>query len=428
MTVAVIGVNHRSAPIEVRERLAWPSTEVPHILERLAGDQARPVALLSTCNRVEFYLDAVSPGAYDAVWGIADERLGEPMAPYAYVHEGQDAVRHVFRVTAGLDSMILGEAQVQGQVRDAWETARGHAGPVLARLLQTALRVGGRVREETTIGRGAASVPSAAVDLARNVLGDLRDRNALVLGTGDMSELGMACLMDEGVEAVIVAHESLEHARALAERFDGAAILFEDAWERFATADIVLCATSAPHAVVTPRKIQDAVELRGGRPLCVLDIAVPRDVDPAVGDLPGVFLYDIDDIQGVVDSTLSSRRERVEEADRIIAQEANRFWSWYRARGAVDLIRDLRDGAEEIRRRELSRALRKLEHLSVEDRERVEYLTKTIMQRFLHAPSVRLRGAAGQGREAAMVEALRFAFDLGDATTPDTEMGEGESG
>ena len=426
MTVTVIGVNHRTAPIEIRERLAWRASEVPKVLSRIAGAQAHPVALLSTCNRIEFYLGSSSPAAREAAWEAAADHLGESVEPYAYVHEGRDAVRHVFRVAAGLDSMILGEAQVQGQVRDAWEAARGYTGPILARLLQAALNVGGRVRAETTIGRGAASVPSASVDLARKIFGQLKGRRALGLGSGEMAELATACLVSAGVEATVVAHRHLEQAESIAAKVGGEAVAFDDAWERFASVDIVLTSTAAPHAIVTPGKIREAIAARHRRPLCILDIAVPRDVAPEVGNFPNVLLYDIDDLQGVVDATISSRQERVPEADQIISEETERFWEWYLGRRVVDVVRALRNNAEHIRLQELQRAMKKLGHLSPQDREQVEYLTKALLQKFLHTPTIRLRGATGNGTDNDIAEALRYAFDLSDRPERDKETEEGE--
>lgn len=427
MTVTVIGVNHRTAPIEVRERLAWPASEIPGVLSRMAGSEARPVALLSTCNRIEFYLGSSSAAAREAVWKAAADRLGESVEPFAYVHEGRDAVRHVFRVAAGLDSMILGEAQVQGQVRDAWEAARGYTGPILARLLQDALNVGGRVRAETTIGRGAASVPSASVDLAKKIFGQLKGRRALVLGSGEMAELATACLVGAGVQATVVAHLHLEQAKSIAAKLGGEAVAFDDAWERFASVDIVLTSTAAPHAIVTPAKVREAIAARNRRPLCILDIAVPRDVDPEVGNLPNVLLYDIDDLQGVVDATISSRQERVPAADQIVSEETERFWEWYQGRRVVDVVRAFRDNAEHMRLRELQRAMKKLGHLSPQDREQVEYLTKALLQKFLHTPTIRLRGAAGNGTANDIAEALRYAFDLSDPAEHDKETEESET-
>ncbi|MEE8134103.1 MAG: glutamyl-tRNA reductase [Gemmatimonadales bacterium] len=444
MTVTVIGVNHRTAPIEIRERLAWPASEVPGVLSQIAGAQGYPVALLSTCNRIEFYLGSSSVAAreavWEAVWEAAAYRLGESVKPHAYVHEGRDAVRHVFRVAAGLDSMILGEAQVQGQVRDAWEAARGYAGPrdaweaargyagpILARLFQAALNVGGRVRAETTIGRGAASVPSASVDLAKKIFGQLKGRRALVLGSGEMAELATACLVGAGVEATVVAHLHLEQAENIAAKLGGEAVAFDDAWERFASVDIVLTSTAAPNAIVTPDKVREAITARNRRPLCILDIAVPRDVDPEVGNLPNVLLYDIDDLQGVVDATLSSRQERVPAADEIVGEETDRFWEWYQGRRVVGVVRALRDNAERMRLHELQRAMKKLGHLSPQDREQVEYLTKALLQKFLHTPTIRLRGATGNGTANDIAEALRYAFDLSDPAEHDKETEESET-
>jgi glutamyl-tRNA reductase len=419
VTLTLVGLNHRSAPVEVRERLYWHSGEVPGVLRQLAEAGGHAV-LLSTCNRTEFYLTDPSPPVLEAVWHGASRRLEQPLDPYAYVTHERVAAEHLFRVAAGMDSLVLGESQIQGQVREAWELAQAFGDAVLNRLFQSALRAGGRVRAETALGAGAASVPSASVELAHKIFGDLSGRKALVLGSGEMAELAMGLLVAEGVRTVMVAHKNRQHAVQVAEQLGGRAVEYADAWPMFADVDIVLSSTAAPHAIVTPEQVGAAIGQRNGRPLCILDIAVPRDVDVAVGRLENVFLYDIDDLQGVVAANIGGRHREMPAAERIVQQELAYFWDWYTARGAVDAIRELRDHAEAMRVAEAERALRRLQHLDPADRERVLHLTKALMNKFLHEPTLELRAAAGNGTDRELAQAVRRLFRLPEAP-PETK-------
>ena len=415
MSLSVIGLNYRTAPLEIRERLTWPAVEVPQVLrDTLAGGGGGAV-LLTTCNRTEFYLEDPTERLLDDLWRRAGTRIGRPVVPYTYVRHEHDVVGHLFRVTAGLDSMVLGESEIQGQVRDAWEVARPVAGPVLNRLFQAALRAGGRVRSETGIGHGPASVATAAVDLARKIFGNLAGRRALVLGSGEMAELAMSALVSEGIQTVMVAHRNMEHAQAVADKLGGRAISFDDAWPLFEVIDVVMCSTAAPHAIVTDARVGGFLARREGRPLCVLDIAVPRDAEPTLARRRGVFLYDIDDLQGVVAAGVRNRTHEVPAAERIVEQEARFFLDWYSGRRVVGAIRSFRGRMDELRRNELEKALKDLEHLPAADRARIAHLTKALMNKFLHEPTVRLRQSAGQGEDQALTEAVERLFDLGRA-------------
>ncbi len=327
----------------------------------------------------------------------------------------RDAVRHLYRVSAGLDSMILGESQIQGQVRDAWETSRAQAGPVLHRLFQTALHVGARVRTETAVGAGTASAASAAVAVAGKIFGDLAGRTALVLGAGDMAELAATCLVDEGVQVSLVANRTHERARVIAERLGARALTLDEAWSHFATIDIALCSTAAPHAVVTWERVAPVIAGRSGRPLCILDLAVPRDVDPAIAQLEHVFLYDVDDLQTVAAQATARRRDEVPAAERIVEQETDLFWAWYGGLGVVPVIKEFRGRLEELRAAELERAMHALGHLTPEDRARVEQFSHALLNKFLHQPTIALKEAAEQGRGYGLLDALRRLFGLGSS-------------
>src|SRR5881409_338500 len=414
MSIAVLGVNHRTAPLEVRERFAHAAHEVPPALERVLRAGAGGGVLLSTCNRTEFYLAQPGGTEAEAVWELLSERLGGGGAAqeYGYVQRDRDAVRHLYRVSAGLDSMILGESQIQGQVREAWQVSRAQAGPVLHRLFQSALLVGARVRGETGLGVGTASAPSAAVALAEKIFGALAGRSALILGAGDVAELAAGCLAAEGVQVALVANRTYERARVIAERLGGHAMTLEEAWDHFATADIVLCSTAAPHAVVTWERVAPAIRRRGGRPLCLLELAVPRDVEPAVAQLENVFLYDIDDLQAVAAQAAAERRGDIPAAERIVSEEVERFWAWYGGLVVVPVLKEFRERLDQVRAAELERTLRRLSHLSPDDRGEIEHFGHALLNKFLHQPTIALKEAAQAGRGYGLLEALKRLFGL----------------
>ncbi|CAN5352952.1 glutamyl-tRNA reductase [soil metagenome] len=424
MPLAVVGASHRTAPLELRERLAFRRAEVGGALAGLIGSGAAAEAvLLSTCNRSEVYVGADDlQSAVEAAKRLLSARAAEgDLGGHLYVYRDRDAVAHLFRVTAGLDSMLLGEPQIQGQVREAYTAARSAlgpagsvVGPVLNRWFQSALAVGGRIRSETEIGRGAASVHSAAVELAKKIFVTLRGRRALVLGAGEMSEVTLECLRGEGVRTAVVANRTHERAVELAARLGGTAVR----WDAFDAAlpevDIVVASTAAPHPVLTRERLRRALPDGAGRPLCILDIAVPRDVAPEVGDEPNVFLYNVDDLAAVVDDNRDRRRSELPTADAIIAETVEHFWSWYAALAVVPTIRSLRQQGERLRQAEVGRALRRLAHLSSDDQEAIDALTRALTNKLLHSPTVRLRDAVGNGRGTGVLDTARYLFELDD--------------
>jgi len=381
---------------------------------------AREAVIVSTCNRTELYLaggDEPTSGAIE----LFSRRIGESAEPYTYVRRERDAAAHLFRVAAGLDSMILGEAQIQGQVRDAWELGRAASGIVLNRLFQSALGVASRVRTETALGRGAASVSSASVQLAKQIFGSLAGRRAMVLGAGEMAELALECLVDEGVRTAVVANRTFERASALAAKYGATAMHVDECWAQVADVDVMLCSTAAPHPVVRVAHLEAALARRGDRPLCIIDIAFPRDVDPAVRELQNVYLYDLDDLRAVVAANIERRREELPTAEHVIADEVERYWQWLAGLHAVPVVTELRASAEAMRAREVAHVLRRMPNLTASDREAIEQLSRALMNKFLHEPSVRLKAAAANGRGLAIVDAARYLFGVGntaDATRP----------
>jgi glutamyl-tRNA reductase len=424
MALIAAGVSHHTAPLPLRERLVVSAGETQGVAQRiLEASGATEVVLLSTCNRTEVYAVEGDVDAAPAVWSDFSAMLGQDASPFGYVRRDRDAVAHLFRVTAGIDSMILGEAQIHGQVRDAWERSRASSGAVLSRLFQSALMVGGRVRSETAIGRGAASTSSAAVQLASKIFGTLNGRHAMVLGAGEMAELALECLVSEGVRTAVVANRTHERAATLAERYHAEALHYDECWSRLADVDLLICSTAAPRTIVGVEQIAGSLKERGDRPLCILDIAVPRDVDPAVGALSNVFLYDLDDLRTVATANIERRRDELPAAEEVIAAEVEKYWEWLAGLAAVPVLRTFRTEMDRLREAELSEAMRRLDHLSPRDREAIEHFSRALMNKFLHEPSVRLRAAAANGRGLGVVDALRYLFDLraSDAAITESE-------
>ena len=419
MALIVAGVSHATAPIEVREKLAFRPHEALRELTRLRESGIiREGVVLSTCNRTEFYAVEEDGDALPHISAMLSGRLGDDATAFTYVRRDRNVASHLFGVAAGLDSMILGEAQIHGQVKDAWEQCRSESGPILSRMFQSALFAGARAREETGIGRGAASVSSAAVQLAKKIFGGLGGRRAMILGAGEVAEIALDCLLNEGVRAAVVANRTYERARSLAERHGATAMHYDECWALLKDVDVLLCSTASPVPVVTVARIRDSVTARGDRPLCVLDIALPRDVEAAVGDLDNVFLYDLDDLRAAAAANLERREEDIPAAQRIIAQESQKYWDWVAGLAAVPVVRTFREEMDKVRCAELASALRRLGPLSPEQTETIEHFSKALMNKFLHEPSVRLKASAANGRGLAVVDAARYLFALEDKVQP----------
>ena len=433
----VVGVSHRTAPIEVRERFWFGRAEASRALISLRSEaDVREAVLLSTCNRTEFYL---LPGEDESWMETLEELLARKVGPleegvraYLFQHHGLEAARHLFRVTSGLDSMVTGEAEIQGQVRDAYEMSTElaleppMADTVLNRLFQMALAVGGTVRAETGLGEGAASVASVAVELAGKIFGALRGKNVLILGAGDTGELIVEALGREGAEGVIVANRTYERAVNLAERLRGHAVPFDRLPEAVGSADIVLSSTAAPHAVLSRNVLQEAFPHGLRQPLFVIDIAIPRDVDPALGDEPNVFLYNLDDLQQIVEEHVQIRKDAIPKAQRLIGAQLEEFHKWLASQEVVPVIRHLRGRGEEIRSDELERLFQRLPHLPEEDRTRVEEFSRRFMNKLLHDPTVRLREGVRHRDRDQIVEAVRYLYGMEDDGADDEGEGERE--
>ena len=423
MRLILVGTSHHRAPVELREQLFVSAAENRELVGRLAGDDAE-AAVLSTCNRTELYVvhpeeEAAQARAFAQLTALAGLSESE-IAPSLYTVVDEAAALHLFRVAAGLDSLIPGEAQILGQVRGAYELAQegGTAGPVLHRVFRQALRVGRRVRTETAIGENPASISSAAAELAERVFGGLEGRRILVLGAGKMSDLATVNLISRGVESVFVANRSVARAERVARRFGGRAVGLDAVEEELEHADVVIASTSSPAYVLSAEQVERAMRKRRGRPIFFVDIAVPRDVDPAVNDIEGCYLYDIDDLARVVDESVAGRREESVRAEAIVVEEASRFREWQLSLDVVPAIASLRALAESIREAELARAESRLGSLSPSQRRAVESLTAQIVNKLLHLPTVRMKEAAVAADGAAYADAIRHLFALEDADSP----------
>ncbi len=418
-TLLAIGVSHKTAPLPVRERLALPEGRAVSVLRELVGHNGIHEAVaISTCNRTEVYLVTSDPvEAESAALSILARQAGiRPTELFGAIYSERDAeaVRHLFSVAAGLDSMIVGEAEVQGQVKRAYELAlvEGVTGPVSNRLFRDALGAGKRVRTETSISRAHVSVSSVAVELARATLGDLETRSVLVIGAGENGELTARALHDRGVDTVFVANRHYDRAIGLAQRFSGTAVRFEDLPRRLLDADIVVSSTSSPHQIVGRDELALVVEQREGRPLLLIDIAVPRDIEPTVREIPGVTLYDMDDLQREVARNMGSREAEAVRARQLVDQEVDRFARWLASLDVVPTIAALRELGEGVVQQVLRENEQRWESMSDADRERLALMARAVVSRVLHEPTLRLKSATAGDDSYVYVQALRELFGL----------------
>ena len=415
MSLVLIGVNHKTAPIEVRERIAISRDDLPETTRALAAvPGVAECMIVSTCNRVEI-LAAVEPDAAGLA-GFLQRHFGlDPalLAPHLYEHRDQEAVRHLFRVAASLDSMVVGEPQILGQVKEAFAVARasGTVAGELEHLLQSAFAAAKKVRTETEIGSSSVSIASVAVDLARKIFGSLQGRTVFLVGAGKMSELAARHLVQQGAGAILVSNRTQERARRMAEEFQGRVIPFDQLYEAASEADIVISSTGAPHPIFRREHGQAFMHRRRNRPMFFIDIAVPRDVEPAVNQIEGIFVYDIDDLQQVAAAHIAERSRQAGDAEALIAAEVEHFHQRRRTVNVAPAIVTLQGQAEEMRLAELKRMHGKLGTLSDEQLAAVEALTRGLVNKFLHVPMQALKQAAREN-DAARVEALCDAWSL----------------
>lgn len=425
MPLCTIGLNHKSAPVEVRERVVFPPDRLAAALQALKQRPGvREAAVISTCNRTEVYtlLEAGTDTVTVLDWLAASHALERDwLSRFVYTHLDAAAVGHLLRVTPGLDSLVLGEPQIGGQAKDAYAEAlqAGTLGPVLDRLFQHAFTVSKLVRSQTGIGSHPVSVAFAAVSLARQIFGPLDAYTALLVGAGETIELTARHLANQGLHRFLVANRTRERAEALADAHAGEAIDLAALPERIAEADIVISSTASPLPLIGKGTVQRALRKRKRRPMFLVDIAVPRDIEPEVAELDDAYLYTVDDLHDVVEENINSRRHAAMEAEDIVELQSDRFMAWLRSLESVPAIRDFRGRAEAHREEVLNRALRRLRNGEPPE-EALQYLAHTLTNRLLHAPTTRLREAGEQG-ERALLDAARQLLDLQESELSDPE-------
>lgn len=417
--ILLFGVNHKTTPLAVREKLAVGNGyEGPlQALRSIVG--CKECYLLSTCNRVEIVVVAQPEAQVEEA--VARLLFGDSVAPeqrqdYLYIYRNNEAVHHLFMVSTSLDSMIVGEAQILGQLKEAYRHAAEYncTGPVLNKLLHKSFSVAKRVRSETRIGASAVSISYAAVELAKKIFGNLQDKNVLLVGAGEMAELAAEHLVSQGVRKVVVANRTLSRAADLAKRFNGSAVSLDELFSQLEQADIVISSTGAPNIILHKNDVKPIMRTRRNEPIFFIDIAVPRDLDPELNDLDNVYLYDIDDLQNVVETNKSERDKEAIKARRIVDEEALKFQTWLDSLAVVPTIAALRKKADEICRIELERTMCRLQHLGPEEQKAIEKMALAISSRLLHDPVSFLKNESCKEQNEVKVEMIRTAFDLVD--------------
>jgi glutamyl-tRNA reductase len=406
MSVVLVGISHHRAPVELRERAALDLQRARELARTLAGEKGEAVCL-STCNRTELYLAEESADAAERKAEAALLALEEELGPALYRLRDEAAALHLFRVAAGLDSMVPGEGEILGQVRSAHDA--GATGPILDRLFRDALHAGKKARTETAIGESPASVSSAAAALAEQVFGELAGRTVLVVGAGETGELALKSLVARGATIAFVANRTAQPAEELTSRFGGKPLGLEGVGGSLEHVDVVLSSTAAPGWTLSRGDVERVLHARKGRPLFLIDLAVPRDLDPAIHELDSCYLYDIDDLEAVVAETLAGRRREAERAETIVVGEADRFREWQASLDVVPAIASLRARAEEIRAAELARA-----KLSGAERRAAESVTAAVLNKLLHLPTIRMKQAAAAADGVIYADAVRHLFGLED--------------
>ncbi|MDD5435540.1 MAG: glutamyl-tRNA reductase, partial [Nitrospira sp.] len=399
MDIVLVGLSHKTAPVEVRERLSFPGQELAEgILKLRSYNEIMECVILSTCNRVEIYATVETPE-----YGIA--RIKEFLhsrypdvhedwiTQHLYVHKNEGVAQHLFMVASSLDSMVLGETQILGQVKDAFDVAllNKTTGVVLNKLFKKAISAAKRVRTETKVGESAVSISFAAVELAKKIFSTLSGKTGMLVGAGEMAELAAQYLVNNGIKEIVVSNRSYERAVHLAQAYNGRVVRFEDFLLEMVHVDVVICSTGAPDYVIRYGNMKEIIHKRRNRPIFLIDISVPRNIDPDINKIDNVFLYDIDDLQAVVETNLKARREEADKGEQIVYEEVETYTKWFKSLEVVPTIVALRDKMEEIRKRELERTIGKLRSLSPEEMQVIEVLTNTIVNKILHGPLVALK-------------------------------------
>jgi len=427
MEILILGLNHESAPVHIRETVAFPESDIGRPLREVQDlDGIKENLIVSTCNRVEVLLAVEKrEDAEEALRAFISRFHSvdrQELDPHLYLHTGSAAIRHLYRVASGLDSLVLGEPQILGQVKDAYDYAReaGTVGLVLDRLLNKTFAVAKKVRTETGIGRSAVSISFAAVELAKKIFGETEGRTAMIIGAGEMGELALRHLVSSGIKEVLVANRTFEKAVDLAEEFGGTAVRFEDLHDYLVITDIVISSTGAPRTIIQADDVKKLMGRRKYQPMFFIDIAVPRDIDGAVNDIDNAYLYNVDDLQAVVNSNVKERAKEAEKAEEMVQREVGTFQKWVSSLQVKPTIVSLRKKVEGIRESETEKALARMSNLSDKDRQQVKSLANAIVNKILHGPQTALRDASHTEEAGLYLEVTRRMFDLPD----DPEEGE----
>ena len=420
--IQCLGLNHNSASLALREQLAFTPHRLNAALARIGcGDEPawcnlRELVILSTCNRVELYAVSLGSGFDQLETLLAEihDFHSPELAPALYKFLDEDAISHLMRVAAGLDSVVLGEPQILGQVTDAYMAARrvGSAGKILSRLLQSAIQAGKRARTETAIGHNPASIASVAIKLISETVPDIASSRIMVLGAGEMAELAVEALRKRGAEQIVVVNRTVQKAQELADRWNGQAAALEMLLELLPETDIVITSTGAPHTIIHRSMVEKSMLDREGKPLVFMDIAVPRDVDTEVNQIPGVSLFDMDTLSEQLHTSLAQRQAEIPHVEAILTEERARFIEYLATLDILPLIIELRTRVDAIREAEVHRAIRRMPDLSPEDEQRIDILTKSIVQKILHNPTIRLREVAGSSHASEYADVTRGLFGL----------------
>jgi len=417
--IVLIGVNHKTAPVEVREKLG-ASGNAEEILSQLGRIPIiKEVLFLSTCNRVEILFttkQSIEVGV-EAVKQFLAHFNQLPLSQFEnalYVYQQVEAVAHVFRVSSSLDSMVIGEPQILGQIKDAYRLALKHrsAGPILNRLLHKAFSVAKRIRTETNLARHAVSISYAAVEMAKRIFGHLKDKKIMLIGAGEMAELAAQHLLNNGVKSIVVANRTLERAVELAERLQGKAISIEEIKEGLKNVDIIISSTGAPNFILLEKDVRQSMRARRHRPIFFIDIAVPRDIDPQINNIDNAYVYDIDDLQGVVASNKIKRQKEAQKAERIIEEETIKFKLWLETLSVVPTIIALKHKLEEIKHKELNKTFSQLKHLSEADKEAISIMAEAMIKKILHDPIQFLKQKENREKSDEYLDVTRRLFNL----------------
>ncbi len=419
MKLLVVGLNHKTAPVELREKLSFTEEQLPPILKKLVlFDGITEAIVLSTCNRIEFYVVCEDADkAIDTIKTVmsdAGKVHSRSISFHLYIHTERDAVTHIFRVASSLDSMVIGEAQILGQTKDAYRIASNNSvtGPILNRLMHRAFSVAKKVRSSTNIGMYTVSVSSVAVELSEKIFGRLEGKSVMLMGAGEMAEDAAKYLRDAGASRLIILSRTFSHASQLAERLNGTAVEFDELYDELMDVDITICSTSADHYLITNDRMEKVVKARQHKPLFFIDISVPRNIEPSISELEGVFLFDIDDLKGVTNQNLKEREKSAHEAEKFIREEVDKFLNWLGELSLVPTIVSLKEKFEAVRQQELKEAISKLSNPTPKEVDVLDAMSKGIINKLLHEPITEIKNDHARGEVLKDIALLKRIFKI----------------